>query len=106
MAETRFERRNALIEKLGVGFPRTVASRSRPGARIRILCGLLILWSAFGAARGRAQEPAASPTSTDLLRGGDRSAREGKYAEALLAWKRAYERRFSGFREVPFRFPV
>jgi hypothetical protein len=67
---------------------------------------VLLLLSALAGPTLSAQERSAPPTTADLLRTGDRNAREGKYVEALLAWKRAYERRFSGFRDVPFLFPV
>lgn len=45
-------------------------------------------------------------TSASLLEAGDALARSGRYEEALDSWKRAFERRLAGYREVAFAYPV
>ncbi len=76
-------------------FPRTVRFALLLSASI--LCG-------SGANRLHAEEGA--PTAGEFMAAGDRSARKGKLIEALDAWKRAFERRFGGFREKVFLYPV
>jgi hypothetical protein len=90
-----------------------VMAKASTGSR-RPLQGLAILflalWAGPRAARGEGEpgSPALerSRTSTELLAWGDRSARAGRYSDALSAWKQAYERRFSGFRERSFLYSI
>jgi len=75
----------------------------------RVAKALLVVATALSFLTAQAGEPAALPTdatAAELLAFGDRSARERRYSEALTAWKQAFERRFSGFRGVPFIYPV
>ena len=95
-----------MIEKLRAGCRRQDRGARTPGVFCACVLPVLLLLSALAGPPLSAQERSAPQTTADLLRTGDRNAREGKYVEALLAWKRAYERRFSGFRDVPFLFPV
>ncbi len=72
-----------------------------------VLC--IALMFSLPAMMMRAQAPSPDPavkTTAELLQQGDRSAREGNFIEALDAWKRAFERRFAGFREVAFSHHV
>ena len=53
-----------------------------------------------------AEAPVGEESTADLLRRGDREGRSGRLAEALEAWRKAFQRRVPGFRKVPFLFPV
>jgi hypothetical protein len=73
-------------------------SALRHRGRRRALAALLV--------GGMSPGEAVAETPESLLRAGDRSARAGRYVEALTAWKQAFEGRFQSFRGRPFRFEV
>jgi len=82
-----------------------IPNRENPPAWIPGIPFFLVLLALLPGTPGQ-DSPPAFETTDGLMATGNLRAREKKYAQALDAWKRSYQRSFADFREMAFIYDV